>query len=139
MPDWTRVEKQHVLTALNDYDRLGDREFLRRFGFGRARAHTLWHRGNEYDVPAVLGAAYLHATGHAPSRSDLAGDEAGAAKTLADLGFDIAVDEEAAEQLRVRTPPARKTAPKPAVAKPVNVCSRCHMALPASGQCDFCD
>lgn len=63
MSDWPRVKKQHVLAAMSDFDRLGQRQFPRRFSFGRARAYTLWHNGAEYDSKAILGVAYLHATG----------------------------------------------------------------------------
>ena len=63
----------------------------------------------------------------------------GAAKVLTDLGFDVVVDEEAlAAEKPKRVKPAK---PKPAAARDVKpkVCPSCHMALPASGVCDFCD
>jgi len=36
---------------------------LRRYGFGRARSYVLRNRGQEYASKAILGVAYLHATG----------------------------------------------------------------------------
>ncbi len=98
MPDWNLVHRAHVLAALHEYDRLGSREFLSRYRFGRSTAYTLWHGGQEYDSKAVLGVAYLHATGRAATRDELSGSLGGGAKVLEGLGFDIAVDEEEAER-----------------------------------------
>jgi hypothetical protein len=138
MPDWSRVDKKHVLAAMSDYDRLGQREFLRRFAFGRARLYTVWHSGREYDSTAILGVAYLHATGTPPTSEDFSDGEAGAAKVLTDLGFDVAVDEqEAAAQQSTRKRSAPKPKKRPA-ARPLDVCPTCHMALPATGVCDNC-
>ena len=139
MPDWNLVSRSHVLAAMKECDNLGSREFLRRYGFGRATAYTLWHQGQEYDPKAILGVAYLLATGTAARSDELSEGIAGAAKLLADLGFDVVVDEEAlaAEKPR-RAKPAK---PKPAAARDAapKVCPTCHMVLPASGVCDFCD
>jgi hypothetical protein len=98
MPDWNLVNRAHVLAALDEYDRLGSREFLSRYRFGRSTAYTLWHGGQEYDSKAVLGVAYLHATGRAATRNELADSLGGGAKVLEGLGFDIAVDEEEVER-----------------------------------------
>jgi hypothetical protein len=139
MPDWNLVSRSHVFAAMKECDNLGSREFLRRYGFGRATAYTLWHQGQEYDPQAVLGVAYLHASGTAPRSDELTDAQDGAAKVLTDLGFDVVVDE---ESLAAEKPRRAKTVkPKPAAARDVKpkVCPTCHMALPASGVCDFCD
>lgn len=156
MPDWNLVGKQHVLAAIAECDRLGSRDFLQRYRFGRARASTVWHRGQEYDSKAILGVAYLHATGRAATADDFTRGEAGAVDLLQRLGFDVVVDEEAlaAEKApRVRkttaTKPARASRSAAPAAKPrrttaksderVKVCPTCYMALPATGICDNCD
>jgi hypothetical protein len=139
MPDWNLVSRSHVLAAMKEYDNLGSREFLRRYGFGRATAYTLWHQGQEYDSKAILGVAYFYATGTAARSDEFSGGKDGAAKVLTDLGFDVVVDEEAlATEKPKRAKPAK---PKPAAARDAapKVCPTCHMALPASGVCDFCD
>jgi hypothetical protein len=139
MPDWNLVSRSHVLAAMKECDNLGSKEFLRRYGFGRSVAYTLWHQGQEYDSKAILGVAYLHATGIAARSDEFSGGKDGAAKVLTDLGFDVVVDEEAlAAEKPKRVRPAK---PKPAAARDVKpkVCPTCHMALPASGVCDFCD
>jgi hypothetical protein len=142
------VGKQHVLAAIAECDRLGSREFLQRYRFGRAHASTLWHRGQEYDSKAILGVAYLHATGRAATSDEFSAGEDGASKVLAGLGFDVVVDEDALAA--ERKPRARKAAPaKPAGTtsrrttarrdERVEVCPTCFMALPATGICDNCD
>jgi hypothetical protein len=163
MPDWNLVDRSHVLAAIAEYDRLGPREFLARYRFGRAKASTLWHGGQEYDSKAILGYAYLGATGRAATRDDFEGENANA-RLLKSLGFDVVVDEEALEQEErlsqtraaegtTRSTPATRTAKKapaarkaaakkPARVKPaereVKVCPTCYMALPATGVCDTC-
>jgi hypothetical protein len=138
MLDWTLVRAPHVKAALEEYDRLGAKDFVARYGSRRSRLYTLWHHGNEYDPPAVLGAACLRATGRAPTPEDLAGGEHEAAKVLNDLGFDVvALEQPVATRPRAAAAPPRKRAAKP-VAAP-RLCPRCHVAVPASGICDFCD
>ena len=116
MPDWSQVSRTHVLKAMEEYDRIGDREFLRRYGFGRSRIYTVWSNGQEYDSKAILGAAYFHATGTPAGSGDFHGGEKGAAKVLEEKGFDVAVNEveAAAEELReARRPTPRATATGP--------------------------
>lgn len=110
MPDWSQVSRTHVLQAMEEYDRIGDREFLRRYGFGRSRIYTVWSNGQEYDSKAILGAAYFHATGTPAGSGDFSGGEKGAAQVLQEKGFDVAVNEveAAAEELRA----ARRPAPR---------------------------
>jgi hypothetical protein len=163
MPDWTLLNRSHVMAALAEYDRLGSREFLSRYSFGRSRAYTLWHGGQEYDSKAILGVAYLHATGRAATRDEFRGGLSGAVRVLQGLGFDIVVDEEELEneerreQARPVSAPAapratRATSPAAPAAKkvaktartkpvdvPVKVCPTCYTALPATGICDYCD
>ena len=138
MPDWNLVTRQHVLAAIAECDRLGSREFLQRYHFGRAHAYTLWHGGQEYDSKAILGVAYLHATGRAATSDEFSGGKDGAAGVLAERGFDIVVDEElAATEVPRKAAPARSR--RATVEPQVKICPRCFMALPATGVCDNCD
>lgn len=165
MPDWSLVDRSHVLAALQEADRVGSRDFLSRYRFARAKASTLWHGGQEYDPNAIMGVAYLHATGRAVTRADLAGAESRTARVLKGLGFDVVIDEDAMiEQDRLldaqadepapaaptakapaakRTTATKKAAKTPARPKPVErevkICPTCYTALPATGVCDFCD
>ena len=158
MPDWNLVTRAHVLAAIQECDRVGSRDFLQRYKFGRAGSSSLWHGGQEYDSNAILGVAYLRASGLAPTKDDFSGGKDGAAKVLLDLGFDVVVTEDdpvttakpatrsaarpagtpaakAPAPRKVTSARTRRTAPEPAV----KLCPTCHMALPATGVCDFCD
>ena len=97
MPDWNLVDRSHVLAAMEEHDRLGSREFLRRYGFRQARAYVVWRNGLEYASKAILGVAYLHATGHAATSDEFSGGEEGAAKVLTGLGFDVVAEEQSPE------------------------------------------
>lgn len=138
MPDWNAVDRPHVLAAISEYDRLGSREFLRRHGFSRAKTYMLWHRGEEYDAQPILGVAHLHATGRPVSPAEFAEGESSAAEVLRERGFDVVAQEEPAapSPRKVAKSKTRRTAAPEAA---VRVCPNCHMALPASGVCDFCD
>jgi hypothetical protein len=168
MPDWNLVSRSHVVAAMQEYDRLEAKEFHRRYGLSRARFSTLWHQGNEYPTTALLGVAYLHATGRSAVAADLRDGEEEAVNALKDLGFDVVVDELelASVNERARRAPARTAAPrastpgatkraasaekaptrsapaKKRVSKPEvapKICPTCYTALPATGICDFCD
>ena len=139
MPDWNVVHRSHVVAAMQEHDRLGSKEFLRRYGFGRARSYVVWHQGHEYAAMAILGAAYLHAAGKPATSAELSGGEQDAAKVLIDLGFDVVAEEEAVTTRRTSKP---RLKPKPSTRKTepvVQVCPRCFTALPATGVCDYCD
>lgn len=97
MSDWNRLDRSHVLAAIAECDRLGAREFLSRYSFGRAKASAVWHQGQEYDSKALLGVALLHATGRPATKQDFGIGEAAVARLLSGLGFDVVVDEEALE------------------------------------------
>jgi hypothetical protein len=158
MPDWNLVTRAHVLAAIQECDRVGSRDFLQRYRFGRATSSSLWHGGQEYDSNAILGVAYLHAAGRTATSDEFAGGKDGAAKVLLDLGFDVVVTEDdpltaakpaarsaakpaaksaakAPAPRKVASARTRRTTPEPAV----KLCPTCHMALPATGVCDFCD
>jgi hypothetical protein len=136
MPDWNLVNRSHVLSAVAECDRIGSREFLARFGFRGAHALKLWHRGEEYDSAAVLGVAYLHASGRPATWDEFSGGEDGAAKVLVDLGFDVVAEEQPVASSRSRAPAPKRTVKKE---PSVTICPRCQMAVPATGICDNCD
>jgi len=50
-----------VKQALEEFDRLGRGEFLRKYGFGESNDWFIFHDGRMYDAKAVLGAAHAHA------------------------------------------------------------------------------
>jgi hypothetical protein len=137
MPDWSVVNRSHVLAAIDEHDRLGAKEFLRRYGFGRARTYVLWHNGQEYASKAVLGVAYLRASGGPAGSEDFSGGEAGAAKVLREMGFDVVAEEEPVTPRSRRAPAKKSTRTRSEPAAPT-ICPHCYMAIPATGICDNC-
>jgi hypothetical protein len=88
MPTWSNVTHAAVRKAIEEYDRVGQEEFLSEHGFGRATSYLLKVDGVSYDSKAVLGVAYLTATGERIDDEHFGGRD-GAAKVLRDLGFEV--------------------------------------------------
>ena len=74
-----------VLSAIEEFGRLGAQEFLNRYGFSSDHDYVLWHDGRTYDAAAILGVARQFA-GSTPATPDQFSDFS-AAKLLMELGF----------------------------------------------------
>ncbi len=96
MPPFQAVRPEHVLLALEEFDRVGAEEFLSRYGFDRNGEYELVHNSSSYDSLAVLGVAHLRATGELAPTEDFAGGPEAAAGVLRGLGFAVDGDEDAA-------------------------------------------
>lgn len=82
-----------VRAAMAEYDRVGRKYFLEKYGFGKSREYMLRDNatGRLYDSKAIVGAAYGYAF---PDRgsltaSDFSGGEATVESLLASLGFEV--------------------------------------------------
>lgn len=89
MPKWSDVSRAHVLSAIEEYDRLGREAFLNEYGFRPSRGYELVHDGRSYDSKAVLGVAHRYATGTQARWDEFNGGKTGAAKVLRALDFDV--------------------------------------------------
>lgn len=89
MPPFQAVRPEHVLLALEEFDRIGADEFLDRYGFDHSGEFELVHNSSSYDSLAVLGVAHLRATGELAPAEDFAGGPEGVAVVLRDLGFTV--------------------------------------------------
>ncbi len=49
--------REAVLAAIAEYDKLGQRAFLKKYGYWKAKAYVLVHAGKRYDSKAIYGAA----------------------------------------------------------------------------------
>ena len=47
-----------MVHATEEYDRLGRKAFLDKYGFGKAKRYLLRHNGRLYDSKAIVGVAY---------------------------------------------------------------------------------
>lgn len=82
-------DRKAVLKAIAEYDELGQKRFLDRYGYGKARNFLLLYKGNYYDSKAIVGAAYGHQYGTPLTHTEFSGGQATVAPLLAGLGFTI--------------------------------------------------
>ena len=85
----SKVTPDHVLRAIEEYDRLGADNFFAAHGYGPSRSYELVSGGKHYPHKAILGTAYKLATCHRLSPGDFEGGKAGAVAVLENLGFDV--------------------------------------------------
>ena len=163
MPDWTLVNRSHVLAAIDEYDRLGSREFLSRYSFGRSSGvHPLARRpGVRLQGDPGRGLPPLHRTGRHPGRVQGWPERRrpgprrtrlrhrgrrGGARARGAPPPGAAGQHASRRRDRARTPASKKPAKAPAktarakpIVVPVKLCPTCYTALPATGVCDYCD
>lgn len=82
-------DRQAVLRALEEYDRLKRVPFLRTYGFGTADEYVLAHDGRYYDSKAIVGVAHLFQTGELLSNLAFKGGKKGAVRALKDMDFEV--------------------------------------------------
>jgi hypothetical protein len=88
-PAWDRVTHADVVRAIDEYDRLGAKEFFSTHGFAPTTTYELVWEQRVYPPKAILGTAYELATGHRLESGDFEGGKSGAVKILGELGFTI--------------------------------------------------
>jgi hypothetical protein len=86
---WSQVTATDVARAIEEFDRVGQEQFLAEHGFGRATAYLLIYRERAYDSKAILGVAYNFATGARIGPHDFSGGVHGAVGVLRNLGFEV--------------------------------------------------
>ena len=87
--EWDHVTHTHVVRAIDEYDRLGAKEFFSQHGFAPATTYELLQDGRHYPPKAILGTAYEFATGRRLAPTDFEGGKSGAVKVLTQLGFTV--------------------------------------------------
>jgi|ERR1700683_1748407 hypothetical protein len=89
MVAWDHVTHDDVLHAIQEYDRLGPKEFFSAHGFAPTTTYELVWDERRYPPKAILGTAYELATGQRLSSGDFEGGKSGAVRVLGQLGFNI--------------------------------------------------
>jgi hypothetical protein len=87
--DWAPVTKDHVVRAIEEYDRLGATGFFSAHGFAPTTTYDLVWDGRRYPPKAILGTAYEFATGDRLASGDFEGGKSGAVTVLGKLGFTV--------------------------------------------------
>ena len=85
------TDPEAVNRAITEFNALGRETFLRKYGFGYARAYFVEHNGKLYDSKALIGVAHKY---EFPDQGPLAssefkGGEAATARKFRDLGFTV--------------------------------------------------
>jgi len=84
--------RQEILSAVAEYDEIGQAAFLAKYGFGRARSYRLTINGKTYDSKAIVGAAYGYLRGRAAlTAADFTGGAASVQRLLNGLGFQVQI------------------------------------------------
>jgi hypothetical protein len=86
---WDPVTRDHVIRALQEYDRLGASGFFSAHGFAPTTTYDLAWDERLYPPKAILGTAYELATGQRLASGDFEGGKSGAVKVLEKLGFTV--------------------------------------------------
>jgi hypothetical protein len=89
MVRWDRVTREHVLKAIQEYDRLGPEQFFSEHGFAPTTTYDLIWDKRRYPPKAILGTAYEFATGRRLASADFEGGKTGAVGVLEKLEFSI--------------------------------------------------
>ena len=85
------TSRDSILRAIEEFDRLGRDEFLRVYGFGRAKGYILLYNGEKYDSKAIIGVARKYEPGSSgPGKpSDFSGGEKRVVPVLERFGFEV--------------------------------------------------
>jgi hypothetical protein len=88
-PAWDRVTHADVVHAIEEYDRLGAKQFFSTHGFAPTTTYELVWEQQVYPPKAIVGTAYELATGQRLESGDFEGGKSGAVKILGKLGFTV--------------------------------------------------
>ncbi|MFJ8627848.1 HNH endonuclease [Kitasatospora sp. NPDC093550] len=83
------ISRESVLSAVEEYDRVGQDAFLSQYGFGQARTYLLVYEGREYDSKAIAGVAHQYEHGTALLPTEFHGGTGEAVVWLKRLGFTV--------------------------------------------------
>src|SRR5262249_36205491 len=86
---WDQVNRNDVLRAIKEYDRLGPQRFFAAHGFAPTTTYELVQGERRYPPKAILGTAYEFATGQRLASGDFEGGKTGAVKVLGSMGFTV--------------------------------------------------
>jgi hypothetical protein len=89
MVAWESVSHEHVVRAIEEYDRLGPEAFFSAHGYAPTTTYDLVWEKRLYPPKAILGTAYEFATGQRLASGDFEGGKSGAVKVLGELGFTV--------------------------------------------------
>jgi hypothetical protein len=85
------TDREAVLKAIEEFDRLGQESFLNKYGFGLSKGYWLAYQSRQYDSKAIAGAAHgFQYPDRGPLKADqFSGGETTVKRKLEALGFTV--------------------------------------------------
>ena len=91
--DYRDIDRESVVKAIRECDRLGRESFLKKYSFGKAKKYFLVFNGGQYDSKAIIGVASRYRHGVPLTPQDFAGGNNTVRPVLESLGFKVIVKE----------------------------------------------
>ena len=88
------ITRDSVLKTIQEFDRIGRKKFLEKYGYGSAKAYWLVYEYRNYDSKAIIGVArkYVRPGSRPLKCSEFSGGKATVQRKLENLGFTVWVD-----------------------------------------------
>jgi 5-methylcytosine-specific restriction enzyme A len=83
------TDKNAVIKAIEEFNKLGREVFLRKYGFWKAKSYYILYRGEHYDSKAIVGAACGFQFGIPLTATDFSGGKLTVRPKLESLGFKV--------------------------------------------------
>ena len=93
------ITRKSVLEAIQKFDSIGREQFLKRYGFGSARAYWLVYDGRKYDSKAIVGVAHKYARPDLGQLKNFNGGAATVKRQLEKLNFIVWVDSDKSDAI----------------------------------------
>ena len=85
------ITRQAVQQAIQEFDRVGRKKFLKNNGFGTAQTYWLIYDGRRYDSKAIIGVAHKYARPDLGRLKNFSGGKTTVQLTLEKLKFTVRV------------------------------------------------
>lgn len=82
------TDRNAVISAIEEFDRLGSEKFYKKYGFGKALKFFLLYEGKHYDSKAIVAVAHRYQFGK-PLKNTFSGGLATVVPVLDRLGFKV--------------------------------------------------
>ena len=86
------LKKENVLSAINEFEILGEEYFLKNYGFGKSRSYFLLYNKKFYPSKAIAGVAHKYFNGLVMGKKygrDFSGGDKTVKNCLSNLGYSV--------------------------------------------------
>ncbi|HJX79001.1 HNH endonuclease [Glutamicibacter sp.] len=89
MSNYKVTDRNAVLSALAEHDRIGRIHFLKKYGYGEAKEYVVIESGMQYDSKAIYGVAHYYQHGTPLVSNEFNGGISQVVTPLRNLGFEV--------------------------------------------------